>query len=165
MRDLSEQEVGLIALAVLCVVLFFYILLSAGTVQSSGQCLRECPANITYSFYYNESYLAPKTSVTCVFNSTANTSSIPAGSNILCSFEAMVNVSGEILARTIAAKYINWSSNHFCTSDFDCRSGGCNGELCGGRGDDLISACVVVSSPLRLGYKCGCAGSKCAWFN
>ena len=50
-----------------------------------------------------------------------------------------------------------------CTTDADCMSGGCGGELCynpafGGG----ASTCECVKP---TGVGCGCVNGKCAWWN
>ncbi len=64
--------------------------------------------------------------------------------------------------RTPASGQCVRNSNDSCTSDSDCKPGGCGGELCynpavsGG-----ISTCDCVQAPA---VSCGCVAGKCTWW-
>ncbi|MEM0475772.1 MAG: eight-cysteine-cluster domain-containing protein [Candidatus Norongarragalinales archaeon] len=52
----------------------------------------------------------------------------------------------------------------FCSTDADCVVGGCSGELCGLRGEELVSTCVW--KPEYACFEkttCGCVDGKCEW--
>lgn len=53
-----------------------------------------------------------------------------------------------------------------CSSDSDCATGGCSGELCGAKGEveGVMSACVYqqTNQCLKL-TSCGCVNGLCQW--
>ncbi len=67
-------------------------------------------------------------------------------------------------ARTPASGQCIKNSNDTCTTDADCVSGGCGGELCfnpaGGTG---FSSCECAG-PGAGAAGCGCVQGKCSWF-
>ena len=63
-------------------------------------------------------------------------------------------------------EYSGDSSFAVCTTDTDCVSSGCNGELClGKKQETFMSVCIVPTKPLPkyFGYHCGCTTEQCQW--
>lgn len=59
-----------------------------------------------------------------------------------------------------------WSTNAACKSASDCTPGGCGSEICGAKGEDLVSTCIAPVDqkyPKDAGYSCGCVKNQCAW--
>jgi eight-cysteine-cluster-containing protein len=48
-----------------------------------------------------------------------------------------------------------------CTSDADCTTGGCGGEVCHGVGNDVTSTCDCTAPQ---GISCGCVNGSCSWW-
>lgn len=48
-----------------------------------------------------------------------------------------------------------------CTTDADCTTGGCGGEVCLAKGMDDVSTCEC-GPPQGIG--CGCVDGTCSWF-
>ncbi|MEM7818468.1 MAG: eight-cysteine-cluster domain-containing protein [Candidatus Aenigmatarchaeota archaeon] len=56
------------------------------------------------------------------------------------------------------------STYSYCNSNFDCKIGGCSGEICGNVSDEKISICIWKQCYENLkNYKCLCADNKCQW--
>ena len=57
------------------------------------------------------------------------------------------------------------SSNGPCSSDSDCITDGCNGEICrSGSEEGMMSICVYDPPyPKDLGCSCRCSENKCMW--
>jgi eight-cysteine-cluster-containing protein len=55
-------------------------------------------------------------------------------------------------------------SSEACSNDADCMVGGCSNELCGLRGEELVSTCVWKPEFTCFEKtKCGCVDGQCAW--
>ncbi|MEM4366932.1 MAG: eight-cysteine-cluster domain-containing protein [Candidatus Anstonellales archaeon] len=51
-----------------------------------------------------------------------------------------------------------------CYSDSDCAIGGCSGELCGLKGEEMVSTCIYKPEYDCLKYSsCTCISGKCQW--
>lgn len=53
------------------------------------------------------------------------------------------------------------NSNDACSTDADCKAGGCGGELCHGVMNDGISTCDCTAPQ---GVSCGCVNGSCSWW-
>jgi hypothetical protein len=53
-----------------------------------------------------------------------------------------------------------------CTADSGCVIGGCNSEICMGKGEDGgVSICLAPENPTpkQTGYACSCLNAHCLW--
>jgi hypothetical protein len=48
-----------------------------------------------------------------------------------------------------------------CSSDLECETGGCGGELCGPGASGFVTTCDCAPDP---SWACGCVEGTCAWW-
>jgi len=62
--------------------------------------------------------------------------------------------------------FCGWSTNGSCTSDADCTSGGCSGQVCQSKSEEpVITTCEYKDcyNADASGVECGCLAGKCQW--
>ena len=63
-------------------------------------------------------------------------------------------------------KFCGTSTNGSCVSDSDCIAGGCSGQLCQSKNDELLGTTCEWKECYReedYGLECGCVNKKCQW--
>lgn len=58
------------------------------------------------------------------------------------------------------------STNFACSTDADCKLGGCSSQVCQGKNEeDVITTCEYKDcfNSEKFGLSCGCFNNKCGW--
>jgi eight-cysteine-cluster-containing protein len=52
-----------------------------------------------------------------------------------------------------------------CSSDSDCQKGGCSGQVCGRKGEEIVTSCEWKECYAAENYNlsCQCINNKCQW--
>jgi eight-cysteine-cluster-containing protein len=90
---------------------------------------------------------------------------VAAGYPILESYpEQCMTPDGRSFTRVLPG-FCGWSTNASCTNDSECVTGGCNGEVCQGIGEDIVTTCEYKEcyADEILGVECGCVDEECEW--
>lgn len=66
-----------------------------------------------------------------------------------------------MMTRTPASGACIRNSSDACTTDADCATGGCGGELCEGVGKGGVTTCECTAPQ---GVSCGCVNGTCSWW-
>lgn len=69
----------------------------------------------------------------------------------------------EINRLLTSEEFCGWSTYAKCKTDADCNMGGCNGEVCEGKGEGTITNCQGRDCYYVAGYGCKCIDDKCQW--
>jgi len=62
--------------------------------------------------------------------------------------------------------FCGWSTNATCSTDADCTTGGCSGQVCQSKSEkSVITTCEYTEcyDSARYGVTCGCDSGKCSW--
>ncbi len=75
--------------------------------------------------------------------------------------QACVEAANNPATRTPVSDQCIRNANDACTTDADCKAGGCGGELCHGINNDGVSDCNCTAPQ---GISCGCVNGTCSWW-
>jgi len=59
--------------------------------------------------------------------------------------------------------FCGWSTYSFCSSDKECVVGGCSGQVCQAKGEQIITDCQWKECYKNENYQCKCVENKCQW--
>jgi len=105
-------------------------------------------------------------SLNCAFN--------PCPEAKACTEEAKICPDGSAVARNpnnncefdACPGFCGSSTNAACTTDDDCMTGGCSGQVCQGINEEpIVTTCEFLEcyNDEAYGVSCGCLEGKCAW--
>jgi len=66
---------------------------------------------------------------------------------------------------TPSQRFCGWATNASCTYTSDCMAGGCSGQVCGGKNEELITTCEYTDcyNAAKYNASCACVMGKCNW--
>ncbi len=72
---------------------------------------------------------------------------------------------GEKVLKNLKGGFCGWSTYATCSSDADCVAGGCSGQVCMGKGEDVVTTCEWRDcyDAKKYGMVCGCFNGRCQW--
>ncbi|WP_290623350.1 MULTISPECIES: eight-cysteine-cluster domain-containing protein [unclassified Archaeoglobus] len=61
--------------------------------------------------------------------------------------------------------FCGWSTHAECSSDDECVVTGCSGQVCAGKGEQIVTTCEWKNcyDAKKFGVVCGCFNGKCQW--
>ncbi len=67
--------------------------------------------------------------------------------------------------KNLAGAFCGWSTYASCKTDADCTVGGCSGQVCMGKGEDVVTTCEWKEcyDAKKYGMTCACVDGVCQW--
>lgn len=92
------------------------------------------------------------------------TASLPAGQYTGIRL-SIVNASVVYAVENQGTGFCGTSTYGACSKNADCKAGGCSGQVCGNKSEDLITTCEFRDCYVARNYgaKCACSENKCQW--
>jgi eight-cysteine-cluster-containing protein len=62
--------------------------------------------------------------------------------------------------------FCGWSTSASCATDNDCKAGGCSGQVCEAKDENIVTTCEYREcyDDEKYGVKCGCVSNECKWY-
>ncbi len=67
--------------------------------------------------------------------------------------------------KSLTGSFCGWSTYASCKSDADCIVGGCSGQVCMEKGENVVTVCEWKEcfDAKKFGMRCGCVDGACQW--